>query len=138
MEFRTSRNDVALVSDQLKLFTLRELLFILQLNEQLSALDENKFKRITDCLKYRFGSQQSLEQVKTAIFTLNDLFSQTLPVQTRSSLCSILHRRLKEPMISPFSLVCSMCGLSMDYSSGKKRHVKVYWLNGSVSTGISE
>ena len=136
MEFRTSRNDVALVSDQLKLFTLRELLFILQLNEQLSALDENKFKRITDCLKYRFGSQQSLEQVKTAIFTLNDLFSQTLPVQSRSSLCSIFHRRFKEPMISPFSLVCSTCGLSMDYSSGKQRHVKVYWLNGSVLTGI--
>jgi hypothetical protein len=137
MEFRSSLDDIAIVSDQLKFFTLRELFFILQLNEELSALDENKFKRITDCLRYRFGSQQSLQQVKTAILMLQDLFSQTLPLQHRSSLCSILHRRLREPMIVPFSLVCSTCGLSMDCSNGKQRHVKVYWLNGAVSTGIS-
>lgn len=37
--------------------------------------------------------------------------------------------RLKKPMI---------LSLLVDGSNGKQRHVKVYWLNGSASTGVSE
>lgn len=135
MDFRSSLEEIGLVSDQLKLFTLRELFFILQLNEQFSVLDDNRFKRITDCLHYRFGSQQSFERVKTAIDMLKDIFSQTSPMQYQNSLNTVFYRRLTESMISPFSVVCQTCGFFIDTSNVKQRRVKVYWLNGAVLTG---
>lgn len=136
MDPRSSWDDIAIISEQLKIFTLRELTFVLQFNEELTILDKNRFRRIKDCLQFRFGGQQTLEQVRTAIHLLRDTYSQTLPMQRQCSLISLSHRCLTEPIITPFSSVCFTCSYSLNTSHAKQRQIKIYHLNGGVSAGI--
>ncbi|CAF4196588.1 unnamed protein product, partial [Rotaria magnacalcarata] len=103
MDSRTCSKVIANVSDQLKFFTVTELFYVLQEDTRLSLFDINRVKKITDRIRYRYGSEHSDEQVATVIQLLGDIYAQTLPMQNELSLSFTSHRQSLNPIITPFS-----------------------------------
>ncbi|CAF1529494.1 unnamed protein product [Rotaria magnacalcarata] len=135
MDSRTCSKVIANVSDQLKFFTVAELFYVLQEDARLSLFDINRVKKITDRIRYRYGSEHSDEQVTTVIQLLGDIYAQTLPMQNELSLSFTSHRQSLNPIITPFSSVCFICQKSFDRFDAKQHPVKVYFANGSSVSG---
>ena len=136
MPSRSPLNVINNVSVQLKVFTLAELFYILQANAQLPIFDLYRVKRITNGLRYRYGGNQTNQQVATVISLMGDVFYQTIPVENVNTLAYISFRRLSEPIITPFCSVCVTCKRCLDKDDASERQVKIYWVNGTVTTGI--
>jgi len=137
MDLRFSLDVITCVPQQLEIFTLAELFYVLQEDAKLSLFDAHRIKKITDAVRYRFGSDHSFEQVNTAIKLLGNSFKQTLPMQNEMSFSFISYRQLQGPVILPFSSVCCVCQRSLGELNTKQRSIKIYCLNGSVVSGMN-
>ncbi len=135
MDLRTSLDVITYVSQQLEIFTLAELFYVLQEDAKLSLFDAHRIKKITDAVRYRFGSNHSFEHVNTAIKLLGNSFKQTLPMQNEMSFSFISYRQLQGPVILPFSSVCDICERSLNELHSIQRSIKIYCVNGSVVDG---
>jgi len=137
MDSRTSMEVISHVIKQLKIFTLAELFYVLQEDAKLSLFDIHRIKKMADGLRYRFGSNHTFEQVRTAIKLLGDEYKQALPIQNEISFSFISYRHLHDPVILPFSSVCCVCQRSLGELNTKQRSIKIYCVNGSVVSGMN-
>lgn len=135
MDSRTSFDIISAVANQLKIFTLAELFYVLEQDAKLSCFDIHRVKRIADALRYRFDTVHTCEQINVVVQLLGNAFKQTLPVEHQKSLSYIFNRQLHDPVILPFSSVCFVCKRSLSKLETKERSVKIYCINGSVVSG---
>ncbi len=137
MGSRTSPEVISCVAKQLKIFTLAELVYVLQEDAKISLFDIHRIKKIADAMRYRFDSNHTYEQVGTVVKLLGNAYKQTLPMQNEISFSFISNRQLHDPVILPFSSVCSVCQRSLNEFDTKQRSIKIYCVNGSVVSGMN-
>jgi hypothetical protein len=136
MDLRSPLDVISTVAEQLRIFTLAELYYVLQEDIKLSSFDAHRIKKITDVMRYRFGGNYCYEEIETAIKLLGNTFKQTLPMQNEMSFSFISYRQLQDPVILPFSSVCDVCQKSLNELDTKQRSIKIYRVNGSVVSGM--
>lgn len=134
---RTSLVTIKSVGEMLKLFSMAELFFILHQNSIISKLDRKRLKKITDGVRFMYGSNQSDAEVALLIDLLSSTFAQSTTMQSSMSLSAISFRRSIQHVIVPFTTVCPSCGDFLCAIDTKQRSVKVYCRNGSVVGGVS-
>ena len=127
--------EIADISHLLQLFTMAELFFVLHQYSISSQFDVNRIKKITQSIRYKFGSDHTCEQVETVIQLLGNSYPQTLPMQVELSLSFLSYRESLKPVISPFSSVCPLCKYSLTQFNARQRSIKLYCVNGSVVSG---
>lgn len=135
MDSRTSLEIISTVTDLLKVFTLAELVYVLEQDAKLSRFDIHRLQKITDAVRYRFNSNHSFGEINMAVQLLGNEFKQTLPVENKNSLSHIFNCQLHDPIILPFSCVCYICKRSLSEIETKERSVKIYCINGAVVSG---
>ena len=90
-----------------------------------------RVQKISDCVRLKYGGNQSDSDVATVINSLGAVVAQTLPVQKISLPAMACGRHLKSAIV-PFTSVCPSCGESFGASATSERVVKVHRRNGSV------
>lgn len=136
MDSRTSSDIISTVADQLKIFTLPELVYVLEQDSKLSCFDIHRIEKITDAVRYRFDSKHCHEEIRTLLQLLSNEFKQTLPVDNQNSFAFIFNQKLHYPVILPFTSVCHICKRSLSALETKQRSIKIYCVNGSVVSGM--
>jgi hypothetical protein len=132
---RTPMEIINCVAEQLKLFSLAELFYILRQDTEITHLDRLRCKKIAESLRRAYGGNQSDTEVETVISSLSDAFRQDVKLYKKSSLMSMAGRRLSEHMVVPFTAVCPICEELLSRDEANQRLVKVYGSNGSVVAG---
>lgn len=122
------------VSYWLEIFTLAELVFVLNENLRLSPFDKLRIKKIGTSLRHTFFTNQSDTDIKLLIDDLSSTYYQTRPVHKPTSLSSTMVQQ-QERCLVPFRSTCSTCNRNLNVSDAIQKQLRLYCANGSVVVG---
>ena len=133
---RTPKATIDRIAFSLERFTLVELFFVLNEDSRMSPFDKLRVQKISNVVRYTFASFQEDMDVKMLIDDLSIEYCQTRPMQKLMT-TSLITLRVNRHLLNPFRSSCPTCGRSLNVSDAKQRQLRIYFRNGSVTSGES-